>query len=71
MRNPAVPTKPGRLPSRPIDEADALIVLHLPGTRIRRPGGAELIAGQLIPSGNKLAISGLRRGAPVPTAGLG
>jgi len=77
MRNPAVPTKPGRLLSRSIDEADALIVLHpadhvaiakqplLPGTRIRRPGGAELIVGQLIPSGHKLAISALRRGAPV------
>lgn len=77
MPNPGELTAFNRLPKEPIDQADALVVLHpadevaiakralLPGTRIRWPEGADLVTVQLIPSGHKLAIAPVGHGAPV------
>src|SRR5215472_2152754 len=77
MTSRSEPTTPLRMPAGPIAEADALVVLHaaddvaiakrplVPGTRVARAGGAELVAGQLVPSGHKVAIAGIAAGAPV------
>jgi altronate hydrolase len=70
-------TTPLRMPAGPIAEADAMVVLSaadhvaiakrplVPGTRVRRAGGAMLVARQLIPSGHKVAIAGVAAGGPV------